>query len=268
MEKMKRKLLTSIVVGAMAIGVNFGSALASNTLSEGEFSVGMEISYPPFASYDGDKVVGIDPELTALLSNKMGLTYKFLDNKFTSLILGLSSNKFDSIINGMYITEERLKKAEAIPYARTGAAIMVEHNSPAQPTTEKELCGLNVGLQQGTMWVTSLNELSESYCIRNGLEPINVQTFPTAPEVTQALMSKNVQAQLEIAGAAQMFVERTKGRIEISSTELIYPQTLGIYLKKGNLALKSKVEMAMAEIKADGSYYKLIKKYDLVPVAD
>ena len=60
MKKMKKTLLTSMVVGAMAIGVDFGTAFASDTLSEGEFSVGMEISYPPFASYDGDKVVGID----------------------------------------------------------------------------------------------------------------------------------------------------------------------------------------------------------------
>ncbi len=241
------------------------AAIAANTLSDGKFAVGMEITYPPFESYDGDKVVGFDPDLTALLAGKMSLDYHFLDNKFTGLILGLSSDKFDAVISGMYIIPDRLKQADAIPYARTGASIMVVKGSDVLPKTENDLCGVKVGLQQGTTWVKALNDLSQSYCAPKGLKPIVVQEFPTAPEVTQALMSRNVQAQLEIAGAAQMFVERTKGRVQISSDDLVFPQTLGIYVKKDN-PLKAQLETAMAEIKADGSYYDLIKKYDLTPV--
>ncbi|KUI97304.1 transporter substrate-binding domain-containing protein [Vibrio sp. MEBiC08052] len=259
--------IKSLLVGAMlATALSSTAAMAANTLNDGKFVVGMEISYPPFESYDGNKVVGFDPELTALLAGKMGLGYSFSDNKFTGLILGLNSDKFDAVISGMYIIPDRLKKADAIPYARTGASIMVVKGSDISPKTENDLCGVKVGLQQGTTWVKALNELSESYCEPKGLEPIHVQEFPTAPEVTQALMSRNVQAQLEIAGAAQMFVERTKGRVQISSDDLVFPQTLGIYVKKDNAPLKAQLETAMAEIKADGSYGDLIKKYDLTPV--
>jgi len=247
-----KKILTSTLI-ATAIGFSSTSAFSS-TLTEGKITVGMEITYPPFESYDGDKVVGFDPELTALLANKMGVEHGFRDNKFTGLILGLSANKFDAVISGMYIIPDRLKKADAIPYARTGASIMVRKGSEIQPKKGEDLCGIQVGLQQGTTWVKTLHELSDSYCIANGLKPIKVQEFPTAPEVTQAMMSKNVQAQLEIAGAAQLLVERTKGRVEISSDTLVFPQTLGIYLKKGNDELKSQLEKAMSEIKADGSY--------------
>jgi polar amino acid transport system substrate-binding protein len=245
-------------------GVNVLAA----TLSEGTITVGMEITYPPFESYDGDKIVGFDPELTALLANKMGVKYGFRDNKFTGLILGLSANKFDAVISGMYIIPDRLKQADAIPYARTGASIMVPKGSDIQPKKGEDLCGVKVGLQQGTTWVKTLHELSESYCVTNGLEPIKVQEFPTAPEVTQAMMSRNVEAQLEIAGAAKMLVDRTKGRVEISSEELVFPQTLGIYVKKGNDTLKSQLEKAMAEIKTDGSYEKLITKYELTHIKD
>lgn len=253
------------VLSALSAGVLAQTAVAG-TLTEGKLIIGMEITYPPFESYDGDKVVGFDPELTALLAAKMGLEESFSDNKFTGLILGLGANKFDAVISGMYIKDERLKQADAVPYARTGASIMVPKNSKIMPKTDKELCGLKVGLQQGTSWVKAFKGLSDSYCVPNGLKPVAVQEFPSAPEATQAMLSGNVQAQVEIAGAAKMFIQRTKGRIQVSSTDLIYPNTLGIYVKKGNAELKSAFEKAMAEIKADGSYIKLIEKYELSPV--
>ena len=266
MEKAK-KILTSTLIAA-AIGMSSVSTMAATTLTEGKMTVGMEITYPPFESYDGDKVVGFDPELTALLAGKMNLDYSFSDNKFTGLILGLASNKFDVVISGMYIIPDRLKAADAIPYARTGASIMVAKGSEIQPKVGEDLCGVKVGLQQGTTWVKTLHKLSDSYCVAEGLEPIQVQEFPTAPEVTQAMMSKNIQAQLEIAGAAKMLVERTKGRVEVSSTTLVFPQTLGIYIKKGNDELKTQLIKAMGEIKADGSYQQLLTKYELAPVVD
>ncbi|MEL0629166.1 transporter substrate-binding domain-containing protein [Psychromonas aquatilis] len=265
--KKAKKIFTSTLLAA-AIGISSVSTWAATALTEGKITVGMEIAYPPFESYDGDKVVGFDPELTALLANKMDLDYTFSDNKFTALILGLASNNFDVVISGMYIIPDRLKAADAIPYARTGASIMVAKGSAIQPKAGEELCGLKVGLQQGTTWVKTLHELSESYCVTEGLEPIQVQEFPTAPEVTQAMLSKNIQVQLEIAGAAKMLVERTKGRVEIASTTLVFPQTLGIYVKKGNDQLKTQLTEAMAEIKADGSYQQLLTKYELAPVVD
>ncbi|MFT6348429.1 MAG: polar amino acid transport system substrate-binding protein [Psychromonas sp.] len=73
---------------------------AAGLVSEGKLTVGMEISYPPFESYDGNKIVGFDPELAALLAEKMAIKETFTDSKFTNLILSLKSNKFDTVISG------------------------------------------------------------------------------------------------------------------------------------------------------------------------
>jgi polar amino acid transport system substrate-binding protein len=264
MKNMTKKIIS--LASVLTAGVLSQATVAADTLTPGKLVIGMEITYPPFESYEGDKVVGFDPDITALLAAKMGLEESFSDNKFTGLILGLSSNKFDAVISGMYIKDERLKQADAIPYARTGAAIMVPKNSKIMPKTEKDLCGVKVGLQQGTSWVKAFEDLSKDYCVPNGFKPVMVQEFPTAPEATQAMLSRNIEAQVEIAGAANMFVQRTKGRIQISSDDLIYPSILGIYMKKGNKELKAAFEKALAEIKADGSYMKLIEKYELSAV--
>jgi polar amino acid transport system substrate-binding protein len=267
MKSSKMSLLAKLTVvsfGILSISVN--AAFAEGLSTEGEFKVGLEATYPPFESYEGDKIVGFDPDVAGLLAEQMNAKPSLIDTKFTGLILGLSSLKFDAVISGMYVTEARQKQAYAIPYARTGASIMVATSSTVEPETENDLCGLKVGLQQGTAWVKTLNMHSESYCIANDKEAITVMEFPTAPEVSQALLSGNVQAQLEINGAAKLIVEKTKGRLMISSPELVYPQTLGIYVKKDNQALITALESAMETITSNGSLPALIEKYELSPL--
>ena len=232
----------------------------------GAIKVAMEISYPPFESYEGDKIVGFDPELTALLSREMKLKPSITDTKFASLVLGLGGGQHDAVISGLYITAERLAIADAVPYATTGALIMAGKDG-VQPKTENDLCGVKVGLEAGTSWVKKLKTLSTEYCAPNGKPPVEVAEFPTAPEVSQALMSKNVQAQLEVAAAAKAFAAKSNGRIVISSPAPVYLQTLGIYVKKGNTVLLKQFEAAMAAIRKTGEYDALIKKYDLTPVA-
>lgn len=256
-------------VTAISITVMAGASsawAAAPTLETGTLQVGMEVSYPPFESWQGDQVVGFDADVAHALAQHLNTTVKFEDTKFTSLILGLQSKKFDTVISGMYVTPERLKQADAIPYAKTGALIIVPKNGEISPQTEQDLCGVTVGLQQGTTWVNALGKLSTEYCQANGKAAIEIREFPSAPEVTQALMSGNVQAQLEIAGAARMFVERTRGRLKISSPDLVYPQTLGIYVKQDNTALKTALAQALQAMRDNGAYQKLLDQYKLQPV--
>lgn len=259
---------TSVRAGLAAlVGLGaFGFAHAQ-TLAPGAIKVALEATYPPFESYDGEKIVGFDPDLTALLTREMKVKPTLIDTKFVNLITGLASNQHDAVISGLYITADRLTQADAIPYANTGAAILVSKASKVQPKNEKELCGLKVGLQAGSAWVKPIRTLSDEHCVAGGKPAITVQEFPTAPEVSQALMARNVDAQMEIAGAAKMIVERTKGRLVISSPDLVYPQTLGIYVKKGNTGLIQAFEGALAAIRKSGEYSVLIRKYDLAPVA-
>ena len=242
-------------------------AAMAQTMAPGQLKVGMEITYPPFESWQGDKVVGFDPEVSDMLGRGIKAKPAFVDTKFPSLILGLGSGQFDAVISGMYITPERLLQADALAYARTGASIMAAKDGGVSPKTEQDLCGLKVGLQTGTTWVKALAKLSTDYCVPNGKPAVVVSEFPTAPEASQALLSKNIQAQLEIAGAAKLLAERSKGRIVISSPALVYPQTLGIYVKKGNIALYQALEKALAAAQANGEYAALITKYELEPVA-
>lgn len=239
---------------------------AAPTATPGTLKVGMEISYPPFESYDGDKVVGFDPEVSSALAKQLGnAQVQFVDTRFPNLILGLNANRFDTIISGMYITDERTKQAEAIAYARVGAAIMVRSDSTGKPQTPEDLCGLKVGLQQGTNWINQLKAVSADYCAKQNKGEIAISEYPTTAEASQALVSGNIQAHLEISAAAKMIVDKARGRIVISSEKSLYPQTLGVYVKKGNAELIEQLRGAVERFKQSAEYTELLQKYNLDP---
>ncbi|WNW13785.1 ABC transporter substrate-binding protein [Pseudomonas sp. DTU_2021_1001937_2_SI_NGA_ILE_001] len=262
---MKKRTVSRLALSLLSLAL-LGSAHAAPTATAGTLKVGMEISYPPFESYDGDKVVGFDPEVSAALAQRMGdLKVEFVDTRFPNLILGLNANRFDSIISGMYITEERTKQAEAIPYAQVGASIMVRGDSTAKPQQPEDLCGMKVGLQQGTNWINQLKKVSAETCVKSGKGEIAISEFPTTAEASQALMSGNIQAHLEISAASQMIVDKARGRIVITSPKALYPQTLGIYVKKGNPELLEQLRSAVQAWKQSDDYQQLLKKYNIEP---
>lgn len=259
LKKISRHVALTLAVSACFSPVT----QAAELLTEGVFKVGMEVTYPPFESYDSNNnIVGLDPEFAALIAQHLQAKPQLIDTKFTSLILGIGK-KYDAVISGVYVTPERQKQADAIPYALSGASIIALKGGAVQPKTEDELCGVKVGLQAGTTWVTSLKKHSDEWCLKNGKPAITIQEFPTAPEASQALLSKNIGAQLEIAPAAQIIVDKSRGRLAISSTRLVYPLPLGIYVAKGNTELAEAIKATLATLKANGQYAALIKKYNL-----
>ncbi|MCQ9425031.1 transporter substrate-binding domain-containing protein [Pseudomonas sp. LJDD11] len=263
---MKKSTLSRLAVSVAGLALFAGIAQAAPVATAGTLKVGMEISYPPFESYDGNTVVGFDPEVSVALAKRLGdLKVEFVDTRFPNLILGLNANRFDSIISGMYITEERTRQAEAIPYAQVGASIMVRSDSTAKPQQPADLCGLKVGLQQGTNWINQLKKVSAEDCVKNGKGEIAISEFPTTAEASQALVSGNIQAHLEISAAAQMIIEKARGRILISSPKALYPQTLGIYVNKNNPELLEKLRAVVQEFKQSSEYTELLKKYNIEP---
>lgn len=55
---------------------------------------------------------------------------------------------------------------------------------------------------------------------------------------------------------------RTAG-FTISSKSLIYPVQSGLAVKRGDTALKKTLTTALAELKKNGTYAELLKKYNL-----
>ncbi|WP_231401548.1 MULTISPECIES: transporter substrate-binding domain-containing protein [Cupriavidus] len=263
--------LMAMATAAAVFGLGAGSAWAqaAPTLAAGTLKVGMQATYPPFEYYEGDKIVGADAELARALAKQLGAEASFADTPLSQLILGLNASRYDIIMSAMYVTPERSAQAAAIPYAQTGSAIMVAAATGLKPRTMQDLCGMHLGIVQGTAWVGQLHAVSDSYCKPNGKAEIQISEFASTSHVFQALLSNNVQAGMQVAATAKALADKSAGRVVVTSTELINPQTIGIFVRKDNKALFEAVSRALASLKKSGEYPALLQRYGLaLPPAD
>lgn len=234
-----------------------------NTVSPGTLTIGSDLTYPPYAYLQNGQPAGFDAEFSRLLAEQLKLTPKFLDTRFPDLILGMKAHRFDIVASALYVTPERAKLIDFVPYLKTGAALLVLTGSRYEPKSPEDLCGKRVGSIKGASWTPKLAQVSQNYCRAHGLGEIQVREFPTSPETTSALMAKAVDVQIEDAAVAQDIPKQTRGRVAISSTQLIYPIVIGLGVTKDDTALRDALGGALDALKRSGRYAQLLQKYGL-----
>lgn len=234
---------------------------ASNGPADQALVVGSDLTYPPYAYFDGSTPAGFDPDITKALADKLHMKVDYKDTRFEQLIPGLKSQNFDVIASALYITAERAKEVDYIPYFSTGSSILAKA-SGEKLADVGDLCGKKVAVIKGGVPSKNL-EVESGKCVAAGHEAIDARAFTTDPEATQALVSGQVDAQISDAAVAARVSESTQGAVKITSTKLLYPIPVGLAVVKGNTALKGKLEQGLKDLKGDGTYEKLLSKYNL-----
>src|SRR5271154_6266750 len=94
--------------------------------------IGMEGAYEPYNLTDpSGKIVGFEPDLAMDLCARIKVECKIIAQDWDGMIPGLQAGKFDVIMDGMSITEERKKQIDfSNPYSATPAAFVAAKSSP------------------------------------------------------------------------------------------------------------------------------------------
>lgn len=255
---------------AIALFGAIGSAQAAvKTKQEGILTIGSDLTWAPYDYLANGEAAGFDADLMKRVADSLGLKTKTEDTRFANLILGLTGHHFDVIASALYITPERAKQINYIPYLKTGGSLMTVKGSDFRPQTQKDLCGKKVASLKGAAWVPALNKLSTGYCAENKLGAITVQEYSSSPLAAQALLARAADVQFDDAAVSQMMVDQTKGRLQITSQTILEPVIIGLGVAKGNDQLLNALTSALDEQKKDGSYQALLQKYNLQePSAD
>ncbi|WP_130802049.1 ABC transporter substrate-binding protein [Acinetobacter ihumii] len=232
------------------------------------YQIGSDMTFPPFESMDNDKPVGFDIDVARKIFEKSGDQVNFVDTRFSNLISGLDAKKFDLVFSGLYITPERLKKVDMVPYYMTREALISIADATYQPKVRDELCGKTIGSQKGTLFPEQLHQISQENCVSKGKPAIVVREFETSPQAVQALLAKAVDAHYDDLSVAKSTVEKLKGRVVISSTDSFFPILGGIAVRKGDKETYDKLQHGLDEMKKSGEYTALIEKYNLQPLTD
>ena len=246
---MKKILLAGMIVmagmGLMACGKG---ANADGTAEVRKLVMSTNAEFEPYEYHDGDKVVGIDPDIAEAIANKLGLELVITDTAFDSIIPEVSSGKADMGMAGMTVNEDRKKNVDfSDTYASSKQVIIVKNGSDIKGAND--LKNKTIGVQLGTT-----GDIQGS-----NIEGVTMERYSKGFEAVQALSQGKIDAVLIDKQPAQYFI---KDQADLSILdEAFAEEDYAIAFKKGNTELKDKVNKALEELKADGTIDKIIGKY-------
>lgn len=211
-------------------------------------------SFVPFEMMDPatGEMIGFDMDILAEVAQRAGFEYDLNTMDFSGIIPALQTRNVDIALAGITITEARAKIVNfSDPYYDSGLRILVRANNDKVKTVE-DLKGLKVGTKIGS---TSYNFLTEKLGDKSSVTP-----YPGSSDMYMALMSGAIDAVFYDAPNVGYFAS-TKGKGRTKTTGPLYEgQQYGIALVNGSPWVE-KVNVALAEMKADGTYKTIYEKW-------
>ncbi|WP_075181821.1 transporter substrate-binding domain-containing protein [Pantoea sp. 1.19] len=240
---------------ALTLTTSF-STLAADTLR-----YGVESQYPPFESRNtrGD-LEGFDIDLGNAICQAAQLQCRWVESSFDALIPGLAAKKFDAINSAMNITAQRMKSiAFTRPIYRIPSQLVGRQGAGMQPTAAG-LQGKQIGVLQGS--------IQETYAKRHW-EPkgVSIVAYQDQNQIYNDMVAGRLDGTLVMSAAGQSgFLSKPQGNGfgfigEPVEDDAILGSGIGFGLRKGDAALKAKLDAAIAGLQQSGEVTKLAERY-------
>ena len=225
----------------------------------GKITVASNMAYPPFESSPKGGPRGFDIDLMNEIAKRAGFEVDYENVHFDSILRGLNSDLFDAAISAMTITTERERQMDfSDPYFDADQALLVASDSDVQAIDD--LAEAPVGVQAGSMGQIKAEEL------RDGEQIGEIMPYRTIGEAFVALEGGKVEGVIYDLSAVHRKIEESGGEIRFVEP-ISTGEQYGIAFPKDS-PLVDPVNQALAEIKDDGTYEKLYKKWIGMPPED
>ena len=218
-----------------------------------DVKVASDIAYPPFEYEKNGEPVGFDIDLMNEIAKRANLNVEYQNVTFDGIIGGLSSNLYDASISAMTITKEREKRIDfSDPYFNADQSLLVPSDSGVGSVDD--LGDATVGVQIGTTGEIKAKDFKEQGKIQG-----DIRTFDTIEDAFAALNNGQIDAIINDLPVSQDEADSSDGALEIVQV-IPTGEQYGIAFPK-NSDLIEPVNKALAEIKEDGTYEKIYKKW-------
>jgi ABC-type amino acid transport substrate-binding protein len=222
----------------------------------GKIAVASNIAYPPFEFSPKGEPSGFDIDLMNEIAKRAGFEVEYENVRFDSILRGLDTDLFDAAISAMTITKEREQQIDfSDPYFNADQALLVASTSEVQSIAD--LAEAPVGVQAGSTGQIKAEELLDDEQIGK------IMPYRTIGEAFVALEDGKVEAVIYDLSAAHRKIVESDGEIRFVEP-ISTGEQYGIAFPKDS-PLVDPVNQALAEIKDDGTYEKLYKKWIGMP---
>ena len=233
--------------------------------AEGELAIGTEGAYPPWSMADAaGNVTGFDADVGNLLCEKLAVKCRFVVQAFDGLIPALKAKRFDAIISGMSITEDRRKEIDfSVGYAELANMFVAPKGSDLAGITDydtllKSLDGKKVGVQAAT---------THAHFLEKNVPNADLKTYDTLDQMQIDLASGRIETAFADVSALQDFLAKPDGKdfqlVDVKILSTVDP-TLGEGIgwhRQGQHRTEAGIDKALYELVADGSIGKSSEKW-------
>jgi len=265
-----------IVVAALALSACSGAVAepttdvaAAATIEAPETITAGALTYcTPFESlpnnfYDEDhNEVGAEVDLARVFAQKMGLTPKFRETKFASIIPTLQAGQCDVIMASLYIKPEREEIVDFVPYMISGQAVAVAVGNPKNISgMDDSLCGLKIGVKVGTTAAALSAEQSEA-CEASGKDALTVMMLDNQTQGLQQVTAGQLDAYSDTSALVLYYETKDPEAFEIAG-EPYGTITVGAAVDKGNAEMQAALVTALAEVRDEGIYDEILATWNV-----
>jgi glutamine transport system substrate-binding protein len=219
-----------------------------------EYKVGIDTTYPPFEFEENGEYQGIDIEIINAIAESQGFKIDFKPMDFGGIIPAMQAGQLDVAIAGMSITDERKKVVDfSEPYFDAGITLVVGKDNNDIKSIE-DLKGKKVAVKKGTSGATFAQANASKY----GYELVQ---FNDSPSMFQEVSNGNADVLIEDYPVIAYAIAQQDLGLKIVGERLNGDQ-YGIAVLKGeNQDLLEKINKGLAELKENGKYDEILKKY-------
>ncbi len=222
----------------------FTTLFSCHQEKENEFRFAVSGEFKPFSYVDKDgNLTGFDVELGRLIAKELKKTPVCVKYKFSGIIEGLKSGRFDAAVASHTITDERKKHVNfSLPYYYSGPQ--------AFSRTKKDkinLENLEIAVSKGSTYQKMAQSYSE-----------NVKVYDSDNTALEALSRGRHEAVItdRVTGAMAL-----KKGINVFPNQSLGQSQQGIALAKEKQELLKEINKILSKLKSDGSLMNLSKKY-------
>ncbi|MGL4788754.1 MAG: basic amino acid ABC transporter substrate-binding protein [Cetobacterium sp.] len=237
-----KKIVKNLVLVLMLL-------LSSLSFAKGKLYVGTNAEFPPFEYLDKGEVVGFDIDLVKAIGEKIDMEIVIKDMAFDGLIPALEMNKIDIVIAGMTANEERKQTVNFSSPYYTANQVIILNESNEDIKTFDDLNDKLVGVVLGFTGDVVVSEMKN----------VKSKKYNASYAAIMELQNKKIDAIVLDSETALNYVIHNKSlKLAETSGE---PEEYAIAISKKNIELLEKINKALEEIKADGTYDSLLKKH-------
>lgn len=217
-----------------------------------DFYVGIDPSYPPFAEWTPEAIVGIEPDVARELGARLGVNTSILIMGYDGLYDALYTGEVDLVLAGLRVDPLYTEWVHySPPYFDAGQVLVSRADAPYP----------NMDALEGKRLAVEIASAGDQAAQRwqRRLDSLFIQRVLLPEDALRAVEAGEVDAALVDTISARLYLQDHPGLVRAAETTA--PDEYVIALRDANYRLIEAVEDALAEMQADGTLDAIIERW-------